>query len=185
MKRSVRLLVGVVVALVSFASCSRGGGEVTVDFIERFESATDKRPNAEVFEIVDATIGGETKPAILVKEPSRLVYSVVVPDDGELRVSLGLLEEAWTIEGDGVLFRVLVGAGGPPEEVLNVLLNPYSNRRDRGWQELPVDLSEYSGETVDLYFNTNSSPPSSPSQPPQDNRVGDLAVWGAPRLIAR
>jgi hypothetical protein len=45
-----------------------------------------------------------------------------------------------------------------------------------------VDLSEYSGETVDLYFNTNASPPHPPGH---DDRHGDLALWGEPRVVAR
>ena len=178
------LLIGVAVAVVVawFALRPGGGEEIAVDLIEQFATAKDKRPNAETFSVVDATLGGETKRAILVKDPSRLVYSVTVPDNGELRLSIGLLEEAWTVNGDGVLFRVLVGAGGPPEEVLNLVVNPFSNPTDRGWQPLSIDLSEYTGETVDLFFNTNAS---APSRPPQDNRNGDLAVWGDPRVITR
>lgn len=184
MKRPVWVLIGVAVAVLVVWSLLRpsSDGELAIDLIEQFDAAVDKRPDPSIFEVIDATIAGETKPAILVRDPSRLVYRVVVPDNGELRISLGLLEEAWTIPGDGVLFRVLVGAGGPPEEILNILLNPYGNPNDRRWEELSLDLSEYSGETVDLFFNTNASPP---GRPPQDNRDGDLAVWGTPRLYAR
>lgn len=184
MKRPVWLLLGVVVAVLVVWAILRpsGEGELALDLVEVFDSAVDRRPSPASFEVVEATLAGETLPAILVKEPSRLVYRVTVPNNGELRLSLGLLEEGWTVPGDGVLFRVLVGAGGPPEEILNIVLNPFGNPNDRRWQELSLDLSEYSGETVDLFFNTNSSPP---SRPPQDNRDGDLAVWGEPRLFAR
>jgi hypothetical protein len=184
MKRPVWVLLGVAVAVLLVWTILRpsGDGEVAVDLIDMFDSAVDKRPSPDVFQVVDATIAGETRRAILVKEPSRLVYRVTVPTNGELRIGLGLLEEGWTTPGDGVLFRVLIGAGGPPEEILNILLNPYGNPNDRRWQDLSLDLSEYSGETVDLFFNTNSSPP---VKPPQDNRDGDLAVWGTPRLFAR
>jgi hypothetical protein len=176
------LAVLAVVALVAWWALRPGGGErVAADLIEQFPSATDKRPNPDVFSIVDATIGGDTRKAILVKDPSRLVYTATVPDDGQLRVAVALQEEAWTIEGDGVLFRVLVGAGGPPEEILNLHLNPYGNASDRRWNDLTLDLSEYAGETVELYFNTNSS---LPVRPPRDDRNGDLALWGAPRIVA-
>ena len=184
MKRPVWLLIGVVLAVLVawFALRPGGDGEVAADLVEQLATAKERRPNADVFQVVDATIAGDTRPSILVREPSRLVYSVTVPDNGELRVGLGLLEEAWTQEGDGVLFRVLVGAGGPPEEVFNTLINPFGNANDRGWHDITIDLSEYAGETVDLFFNTNAS---APSRPPVDNRTGDLAVWGAPRLYAR
>ena len=45
---------------------------------------------------------------------------------------------------------------------------------------MTLDLSEYSGETVDLFLNTNNSPP---SHPQRDDPNGDLAVWGDPRIV--
>jgi hypothetical protein len=184
MKRPVWLLIGVVLAVgvAWFALGLGGGGDLRVDLVEQFASAKDKRPNPETFEVVDATIANDTRRAILAKNSSRLVYSVQVPDDGELRVGIGLLESAWTIPGDGVLFRILIAAGGPQEEVLNIVVNPYGNPNDRSWHDLSIDLSEYAGETIDLFFNTNASPP---SQPPVNDTNGDLAVWGAPGVYAR
>jgi len=181
MKRRAWLVIGVMLA-AGLAACSRGDGEVAVDLVEAVATAKDKRPNPETFEIIDATLAGDTRRAIYAKGPSRLVFNTLVPENGELRVGLGLLEEGWTVAGDGVLFRVLLAAGGPPEEILNIMINPYGNPNDRGWYDVSLDLSEYAGEMVDIYFNTNSS---GPSRPPQDDRNGDMAVWGAPRLLRR
>lgn len=184
MKRPVWLLIGVVLAVGVAWSVLRvgGGGELRIDLIEQFESATEKRPTPETFELVEATLAGDTRRAILARDSSRLVYSVQVPDDAELRVGIGLMEEGWTIPGDGVLFRILIGAGGPREEVLNIVVNPFGNPNDRSWRDLSIDLSEYAGETIDLVFNTNASPP---AQPPVNDTNGDLAVWGAPGVYAR
>src|SRR5207253_3768592 len=124
------------------------------------------RPNPENFEIVQAKLGERTLPAIYVKGPSRLGFEVTVPEKGELRFSLGIKEEGWTMPGDGVLFRVLLAAGGGPEEIMNVTLNPYGNSDDRKWRDMTLDLSEYSGEKVSLFFNTNSS---GPGRPPRDD----------------
>lgn len=184
MKRPVWLLIGVVLAVVVAWIALRpgGAGTVTADLVEQFPTAKERRPSPETFEIVDATIAGDTRPAIFTRDSSRLVYSVEVPDNGELRVGLGLLEDAWTIQGDGVLFRILIGAGAPPEEVLNLLINPYGNPGDRRWNDISIDLSEYAGETIDIYFNTNASPD---ARPPVNDTNGDLAVWGAPAIYAR
>ncbi len=177
------LIGGAALVIVAWLILKPGGGErVAVDLIDQFPGATEKRPSPEVFSVVDASLGGVSKPALLVKDPSRLVYTVTVPDDGELRFSLGIQESEWTTEGDGVLFRVLVAAGGAPAEVLNIQLNPFANTGDRQWLDQSIDLSEYSGETVDLYFNTNASPP---VRPPRDDRNGDAALWGALRVVAR
>jgi hypothetical protein len=184
MKRPVWLLIGVVlaVALAWLALRPGGEGELTADLVAQFETAKDKAPNADTFQVIQATFAGGTRPAIFSEDSSRLVDSVAVPDNGELRVGLGLLEEAWTIEGDGVLFRILIGAGGNPEDVLNLVINPYRNPGDRAWHDITIDLSEYAGETIDIFFNTNASPD---QRPPVDDRNGDLAVWGAPAVFAR
>jgi hypothetical protein len=75
---------------------------------------------------------------------------------------------------------VLLGAGAPPEEIMNITLSPYENPADRGWRDMTLDLSEYAGETVNLFFNTNSS---GPTPPGRDDRAGDFPVWGDPRIV--
>ena len=184
MKRPALLLIGVVVILLLgwWLFRSGGGESVAVNFIDQFGTAKDKRPSPETFEIVQAKLGERTMPAIFAKGPSRLVYEVTVPEKAELKFSLGVKEEGWKIEGDGVLFRVLLEAGGPPEEIMNVVVNPFGNPGDRSWHDMSLDLSEYAGEKVSLFFNTNSSPP---GRPPKDDRNGDFALWGAPRVVTQ
>lgn len=181
MKRPVWLIGGAVIAVIVAWLLLRPSGEgtVVVDLVDQFDMAKSKAPSPETFEVIEATLAGDTRRAIYAKGPSRIVFTVEVPDNGELRVGLGLLEEGWTVAGDGVLFRVLLAAGGPPEEILNLIVNPYGNRNDRAWYDVTLDLSEYAGEVVDIYLNTNASPPG------KDDRSGDMAVWGAPRVIAR
>jgi hypothetical protein len=129
---------------------------------------------------VDASLAGQSKRAILVTGSSRLVYGVTVPDGAALRVSLGLSEEAWTVAGDGVLFRILLAAPSDDDQrqLLTRTLAPSRVPADRGWQDVEFDLSSYAGQTIELFFNTNAGP--------QDNeaRRGDLALWGEPRIVA-
>ena len=150
-----------------------------VDLVQILPAAKEQRPAPEAFTVVEASIGGVTRRSIIVKEPSRLVYAVRVPDRGTLLVSLGIVESAWTIDGDGVLFRILVA--GPDDrdqqEVVHRVVAPFSNPADRGWQEVEISLAPYVGRTIDVFFNTNASLPGS------DDRRGDDALWGAPRIV--
>src|SRR5690606_37717542 len=161
MNRTIWLLAGVVAIVVVIWLALRPSGEpvVALDLIDQFDQAVDKRPTPETFEVIEATLGGVTKRAIYAKDQSRIVFRAEVPPNGELRVSLGLLEEGWTMPGDGVLFRVLLGAGAPPEPIYSIIYDPFGNPGDRGWHDVALDLSEYAGETVDLFFNTNASGP--------------------------
>ncbi len=157
-----------------------GSMRIVADLVQQLPSAKERRPSPDAFSVVDASLAGETKRAILIKETSRLVYSLTVPDDAMLRVSLGVLEEAWTVTGDGVLFRILLTPSGDPAQrtLVSRVVAPFSTPADRGWQEIELDLSVYAGTTIDLFFNTNASLPGA------DDRNGDLAVWGAPRIVA-
>lgn len=190
MKRSVWPLVGglvLVVGLVGWYFFKRGADNVAIDLIAQFPQAKEKRPVPEKFSVVSATLRGETMQAILVEENStdccpatRLKYQLTVPDNAWLRVGLGLEEKAWTQQGDGVLFRVVVSVGSTNDVLLNMRLDPYNNTGDREWKQTMLDLSEYAGENVELLFLTNSS-----TQGAGDNRGGDLALWGAPRIIVK
>jgi hypothetical protein len=184
MKPSSLVLIGVVVvAAVGGWFFLRSGSEtVAVDLMAQFESAKERRPRLESFTVGNATIAGTTLNAILPNEPSRVVYTVKVPERAALKVSLGVLEPGWTVAGDGVMFKIVLADSRGYVDCANLVLNPFGSAGDKGWREVECDLSEYAGETIDILFNTYSS---APQRPPRDDKNGDLPAWGAPRIITR
>src|SRR4029453_11146503 len=111
MTRTGRLAaIGLVVAVALGAWWwSRPGREhVTMDFIELFPQAKENKPRAESHEVVDATINGETRRAILAKEPGRVTCEFTVPERAWLKLSVGMLEKGWTMPGDGVIVWIYV-----------------------------------------------------------------------------
>jgi hypothetical protein len=182
MRGALWVLAGALVGgLISWLALRPPGPRVPVlDLVAELPRAKETRPSAGAFRAIDATIGGTTRRSILVTETSRLVYTVSVPEHAVLSVSVGLAEEAWTTEGDGVLFRLLIGAPDERDqiEVLYLLLRPFSTPADRTWRAVDVDLADYAGRTIDLFFNTNAGLPGG------DDTRGDLALWGAPRIMA-
>jgi hypothetical protein len=180
--RSLVIAVGVVAVLIlGWWLFGRGTGAGGVDLIERF-AAAEKRPDAGLFAVEDVTLNGETMKAIVIAPTvgTRITYKIRVPDDAWLRVAVGLKQEAWTQEGDGVRFRAIVSDGRASDELFVQDLNPFLNPTDRKWISLTLDLSAYAGEEVDLMFNTNASTPGKTG----DVR-NDLAVWGAPEIFVR
>jgi hypothetical protein len=181
--RSIFIAVGIVVILLlGWWLVRRSGTGGGIDLMTRFEAADKRPPDPNVFTVEDVTINGETKRAIAVAPSAgtRLTFRTRIPDDGWLRVFMGLKQEAWTLEGDGVRFMVLVSDGRASDELFTQDVNPIANQSDRKWTPVMVDLSAYAGEEVDVIFNTFASPP---------GRVGDLrndlAVWGAPEIVIR
>lgn len=183
MLKPVRLLTVVAVAAIIgllWARMRPADEAVAVDLIERFPTAEIKRPSAETFARADVTLAGVSRRAIVPSGPSRLGFRVTVPDSAWLDLSIGMREEAWTVEGDGVLFLVGVSDGQKFDELMSLVMNPFANPADRGWHALQLDLSPYAGKSVDVIFNTFSSPPKG-----GDDRRGDSPLWAEPRIVTR
>ena len=174
-------IVVVVVLVVAWWLFRRSGPAGAVPLIDRFAETKKQPDNAELYSVVDATLNGDTKRAIAVAPSigTRLTWRVAIPDDGWLSVNVGLKPEAWTQEGDGVLFYVGVSDGRAYEQLFTQHVHPFANAGDRKWIPVMVDLSAYAGEEVDLIFNTRSG------QPEKGDTRADLALWGQPEILQR
>jgi len=150
------------------------GSAAKVDLLDQFQQA---KKSAGDFAVVDASLAGESKKAIATPPNSRITFHVKVPDDGWLRVSLGMKPESWDKDGNGVLFFAGVSDGRSFEKLFEQVLNPHANASERRWIPVAVDLSAYAGEEMDVILNTRASP----GGVPEDTR-NDLPLWGAPAI---
>ena len=62
--------------------------------VTTFDSGNSNR-DSHAMEVIDADLNGEKKKAIFTTPPSRIKWKTHVPDDGWLKVDLGLKPEAW------------------------------------------------------------------------------------------
>jgi hypothetical protein len=174
------LLIGivVVVGLAGWWFLRSGQENVALDLVQQLPNAA-QRPEPGSFSVADVKINDESRQSIVVQNlaGTRLTWHVTVPDNGWLKASLALREDAWTVTGDGVRFSVGVSDGQNYDELLVLTIDPFNNASDRRWNDVSLDLSPYAGETVDIIFNTRSGP--------KDDRNGDFAVWGAPRVVVQ
>lgn len=173
------VLVGVLV--LGWWLFNRGGGGERIDLVALFDAA-EKRPDASAFNVVDATLNGETRRAISVAPAAgtRVTYRVRVPDDGWFYVSLGVQPEAWEQEGDGVYFMVGISDGRAYDTLFTHHVNPFGDTTNRRWIPVWVDISAYGGEEVELILNTRSGPPDK-----EGDMRHDLGLWGAPEIVVR
>ena len=179
MKSSRAVLTAVVILIVVAAGwfVFRRGGAERVDLMALYDQAEKK---GGTFTVADVTLAGETKRAIATPPNGRITFRVRVPDDGWLKVSLGLQSEAWTVEGNGVHFYGGVSDGRAFEKLFDQTLNPFANASERRWIPVAVDLSAYAGEEMQIILNTVVSGPGVPA----DDR-GDMPLWGAPEVVRR
>lgn len=180
MKGNRTVLTIVVILVVAIAGwwLFRRGNREYIDLLPLFDQA-EKRSSGK-FSIEDATLAGDTKKAIAAPPDGRITWRVRIPEDGWLKVALGLKPEAWTKEGNGVYFFVGVSDGRAFEQLFTQMVNPYANPPERRWIPVTVDLSAYAGEEMQIIFNTRQS---GPGQPPDARN--DLPLWGAPEIVSR
>lgn len=178
-----RAVLAAVVAVVLIAGgwwlFRKGSGPPGIDLIEQLPSA-QRTPAERSFNVTDVNLNGESHRAIEAQPASRITWKVRIPEDAWLRVNVGLKPEAWTAEGDGVLFFVGVSDGRTFDKLFEQVVNPFNHPGDRKWIPVMVDLSSYAGEEVELHFNTRIS---ADRKPPDDRN--DFAVWGAPEIISK
>ena len=179
MKMNRAVLTAIVIILVAGAGwwVFRRGSAERIDLLTLFDSA---RKDGAPFSLVDATLAGDTKKAILAPPNGRLHFKVKVPEDGWLKLSLGMKPESWDKEGNGVYFFGGVSDGRAYEPLFEQTLNPFKNPSERRWIPVMLDLSAYAGEEMEVLLNTRSS---AGGQPPDDRN--DLPLWGAPEIVRR
>jgi|SRR3954462_813205 hypothetical protein len=179
MKGNRAVLTAVVIVLLAITGwwLFRRGGAERVDLMTLFDSA---QKSTGSFTVVDATLAGETKKAILAPANGRIIWKVKIPEDGWLKVSLGLRPDAWTAEGNGVYFFVGVSDGRAFDQLFTQTVNPYGNAPERRWIPVTVDLSNYAGQEMQIIFNTRES---GPGQTPDPRN--DFPLWGAPEIVSR
>jgi hypothetical protein len=173
---AVVILVLIVAGWWLFKRSNRG---VAVDLLSTFDAA-QKNPATGTFQLTEAELNGDKKRAIFTVPPTRITWKAHVPDDGWLKVDLGMKPESWDKEGNGVWFYVGVSDGHAFEELFSQHLDPFNNKSDRRWVPVFVDLSAYAGEDVNVVFNTRTSAERTPDDP-----RNDMALWGAPEIVIR
>jgi hypothetical protein len=175
--RAVLTAVVILVLAVAGWYMFRRGSAERIDLLSQYDQAEKK---GGAFNVADETLAGDTKRAIAAPPNSRMIFRVRVPEDGWLKVSLGVKPEAWNIEGNGVYFYAGVSDGRVFEKLFEQTLNPFKNPSERRWIPVTVDLSAYAGEEMQIILNTVAS---GPGGPPDDR--GDMPLWGAPEVVRR
>ena len=127
MKGNRAVLTAIVILVIAVAGWwlfRRGGGERDRSagaVRQREEGRRDRSASNE------ATLAGDTKRAIAAPPNGRIHFHARIPDDGWLKVSLGMKPEAWTKEGNGVYFFVGVSDGRAFEQLFTQTVNPFAN----------------------------------------------------------
>ena len=139
---------------------------------------TERLVDPELLKVERWEITNEARAVLFVHPASSgstaLVYPVKVQPRTTLRAYLAVAPEAWTGDGDGVVFSVYVEDRAGMHQVYSRYVDPKHHEQDRRWVPLRVDLSPFSGELVRVIMAVSSGPAG-------DARY-DWAGWAEPRL---
>jgi len=167
-----------VLAIVAAALVMRTRpARVLVDLTGALPSAKQQPPTA--FSVQPVTIDGTTQSSIVARDQTRLTFHVTLPVHAALEISEAIDPSVWNEPGDGVLLLVGVSDGRTYRTLDAVTLAPHDRPDDRHWRRLTFSLEEFAGLTVDVVLNTRAG------AAPGATTRGDVAVWGAPRVVAR
>jgi 4-amino-4-deoxy-L-arabinose transferase-like glycosyltransferase len=143
-------------------------------------NVTDYLPTVE-----ELTINNETRTAIRQVPPapwnsqmvdSNIIYeNISILSGSMLSFGIAMHPDAWTKPTNGVTFQVLVEDEIGIHEIFSKHINPSQNAEDREWQDFLLDLNEFAGKSVSIYFVTSPGLNSS--------NAYDWAYWSNPLLL--
>jgi hypothetical protein len=151
---------------------------VAVNLLDQLDTARMESPAGMHvgFSRVEEVINGFSPAALFAHPPSRLTWKVTVPAQKPvLKTNIALRPYVWEHRSDGVAFDIAI-TDGSHETTVSRFLNPGSQLNDRAWVEMDVDLSEYSGRSVEISLATSAGP--------HGNVGWDWALWGDPRIVS-
>jgi arylsulfatase A-like enzyme len=102
--------------------------------------------------------------SIAARAPETATFSVAVPEHAWLDLAVG------TVEDDPVTFKITASAGNTAGGKSGDVLLERTVTTPHRWEQAPIDLSKYAGQTVTLACSL-----ASPS-------AGALGFWGAPAI---
>lgn len=104
--------------------------------------------------------------------PSRVNYQLIVPNGSVfLNFSIGLHSATWSPDkGDGVLFEIFIVEPKNEQKLFSKYIDPKNKPQDRKWHNVEIDLSNYTGERINLSLVTLPGP--------KNSTAYDWAGWG-------
>ncbi len=152
----------------------------TYNFLDNLESAEIITEKADFVSVREGEfrINNDLRSVLLEHPNSEVIFKevAILDNDAKLIFGIGINEEAWHKQGDGVLFEVsVIDEGGQKEKLFTKYINPKAKLEDRKWFDEMISLGKLVGQNVSFVFRATCGP--------GDNRAFDWAGWSSPILV--
>jgi hypothetical protein len=107
---------------------------------------------------------------------SNIIYTnLSILPGSELSFGIAMSPDAWSKPTNGATFEILIQDQEGIHEIFSTNINPAENIGERRWLDFLVDLDEFGGKSVSIYFVTNPGP--------TGNNAYDWTYWSEPLLL--
>lgn len=148
------------------------------DFIE-YRHVTMRLVDPDLIKVERWDILGDSRQVLFVHPANTgtttLVYPVMIRSRTYLTTALALAPEAWSGDGDGVVFSIFVEDNAGMRLLFSQYVDPKHQQQDRRWLPVSLDLSPYEGKLVRVIFSVSAGP--------AGNLSYDWSGWAEPRLV--
>jgi len=146
------------------------------DFFDELPKARLRTRDPRFVSIEPVRVDSDERPSILCHPDSEIRYKLRLEPNTTLKFGVTLSPMVWSPDkGDGVEFRVEARGLLGRTVLFEKKINPKRNREDRRWHDAEIDLSRYSGKTMELAFVTKA----------QGSPDFCSSYWGEPVLFTR
>lgn len=145
--------------LVSAGGCGKPAQPTHIDLLSLLARA-EKRPpvtGEDAFVVGDIQFDGRVIPAVIVPQPSRIVWTVRIPRRATLTGHAGLAPDRTGKYAGDAVFRIGVSGGRIYEQVFERRMTPVEVESDRTFVPIAVDLSAWAGWQWSLFYRPSES----------------------------
>ncbi len=154
------------------------GKEQALDLLANITRARIDAPSEDHVKATAFTVAGESRPVLFQHPDSSVTFqSLRLSRGAKLTFGIGVRQDVWDKEGDGVLFEIVVSnvESGEEETVYSRYIDPKSRPEDRKWVDEAVNLGAFADKLISINFRTSSGP--------EGNDSYDWAGWSIPKLV--
>jgi len=152
-------IAGLFALLVSTSGCGRTRQPTHIDLLSLLAHAEKRPPTTanDAFVVRDVPCDGRVVPAVIVPQPSRIVWTVRIPRRATLTAHAGLVPDHTGKSAGDAVFRIGVSGGRLYEMVYQRRMTPISVESDRTFVPIAVDLSAWAGWQWSLFYRPSET----------------------------
>mgnify|MGYP001450330715 CR=1 FL=1 len=152
-------IAGLMALVWSPGGCGRAPQPMHIDLLSLLASAEKRPPTTanDAFVVGDVQIDGRRVPAVIVPQPSRIVWTVRIPRRATLTAQAGLVPDRTGKYAGVAVFRIGVSGGKIYEQVYERRMNPITVEADRAFVPIAVDLSAWAGWQWSLFYRPSET----------------------------